>query len=54
MTIASMYDLITMVKDMGDRDNNGNKPYVNDWVFNEDGRSIWILLSNGNEYTFSM
>ena len=54
MNIATMYELITMLKDMERRDENGNKPYVTDWVFKEDGRSIWILLSNGNEHTFSV
>ena len=54
MDIASMYDLINMVKDLNERDDNGNKPFVIDWVFQSDGRSIWVCLSNGNEYKFGV
>ena len=54
MNIASMFELVRMLEDLDKRNENGSKMTVNDWVFCEDGKSIWVQLSNGNEYHFSM
>lgn len=51
MNIASMFDLVRMLEDLDKRNENAT---VNDWVFCEDGKSIWVQLSNGNEYHFSV
>lgn len=54
MNIATMYDLIGMLRSLNSRVDNGNKRTVNDWVFEDDGKSVWVLLSNGEEYRFTV
>lgn len=54
MDIANMYDLIKMISILDETTSNGNNHYVEDWCFNSDGKSIWVHLSNGDEFTFSV
>lgn len=48
MDIASMLDLVSMVKSLS------NDTQIADYVFCDDGKSFWVRLSNGEEYTFTI
>lgn len=54
MDIASMHELINMIQDLDQQTAEGCKRWIADWTFCEDGKSIWVQLSNGNEYHFSV
>ena len=59
MDIATMFELITMLYALDSTLDAEGKPRkgkntVEDFVFNGDGRSIWVKLSNGNEYRFKV
>ena len=59
MDLANMYELLCMLHSLDScLDQNGNaqdsKNTVTDFCFNADGRSVWVKLSNGNEYRFNV
>ena len=49
MDIASMVDLIDMIKHLDERNER-----ISDWVFTSDGKSIVIDLTSGESYRFSI
>ena len=48
MDIATMYDLVSMVKFLTCENR------IVDYVFDSDGKSFIVRLSNGEEYTFTV
>ena len=49
MDIASMVDLIDMIKHLDEKDVR-----IYDWVFTSDGKSIVVDLTSGESYRFSV
>ena len=49
MDIASMVDLIDMIKHLDEKDVR-----IYDWVFTSDGKCIVIELTSGESYIFSV
>ena len=49
MDIASMVDLIDMIKHLDEKDVR-----IYDWVFTSDGKCIVIELTSGESYKFSV
>ena len=48
MDIATMFDLVSMVKFLTCEN------HIVDYVFCSDGKSFFVRLSNGEEYTFTV
>ena len=48
MDIATMFDLVSMVKFLTCENR------IVDYVFDSDGKSFIVRLSNGEEYTFTV
>ena len=44
MNIASMFDLVRMLEDLDKRNENGSKMTVNDCVFCEEKKNIWLRV----------
>ena len=49
MNIASMIDLVDMIKHLEDEDVR-----ISDFVFTSDGKSIAVELTSGESYRFSV
>ena len=49
MNIASMIDLVDMIKHLEDEDVR-----ISDFVFTSDGKSIFVELTSGESYRFSV
>lgn len=59
MDIANMYELLNMIHNLDSCLDDEGKPHehkntVEDFCFNQDGKSIWVRLSNGTEYRFNV
>ena len=54
MNLASMFNLVEMITSLYKRDDHNNKGVIEDFCFCDDGKSIWVQLSNGEEYKFSV